>query len=269
MKFLAAAFFAALLPGVRAQTRTFVVPGKYAKARGNASGSGTFCTSVLPYHAQWLYNTSDIALQVGVIRGMALRRMSVAANLCPQATATLTIKMSVGPKDAASASTTFAANLGSRVIQVFSGKINLPKSNWVPPPNLPPWLVIIPFSKPFFFLKASGKSLVTDIRVTAYNPAGSTRPWWLDAAKKEYGQWRFALKGFPLKMCKYSNGRLSLAEGVVSAQLYPGGYFYFANGGMPPNLSGILMLGSKGPGATWAGFKLPFSLAFLGAGTCG
>ena len=251
-----------------AQTSQFVAPSKYQNTRGNAYNYYTFYTSYVPYHAQWLYNTADIVPVVAPIRGIALRRTCATGNTCPSATATVEVRLATGPNTAASASSTFAANLGTNATLMFpKAQISMPQSSYVST-GIPPYQVIIPFSAPFLYTKPSGKSLVVDIKVSAYNPISSTGQWWLDAAKQEYGKWAYVLSSFPNQGCVYSNNKVSAGGGTLYAQLYPGGYFYFSQSGMPANLTGVVFVGGYGPGMTWLGLQLPFSLAFLGAGTC-
>ena len=141
----------------------------------------------------------SIPIAGGILKGMALRRSSYIGNTNYPATATVSVDLSVGPNDSASAGTTFAANQGPNVMNVFSGILNLPQEASNPNPL---FSIVMPFTTNFPFISAMGKALVVDITCTQYTNIGSsTGSWYLDAYQGDTGS--RATNGSTWSQCKF------------------------------------------------------------------
>jgi len=259
-----------LSPGLIAQI-TFVMPPKLANQAGNRSDSTIFMglekVPMQPVHIQLIYNSADVPFAAAPVQSISFRRPNYAASLPanPAATATMTIKMSSGPNDEATASKLFASNLGTVVTQVFQGKINLPSQAYSGP-GAAAFNVKIPFNPPFIFTKTAGKGLVVDIVTSQYTPTASKASWLVDA-QYEQGSGGRTTNGTSQVNCKFSTGKFSSSISSRPPK-GPGYEFYYSLGSLLPNAPGLQVFGSMGVGSVWGPITLPLDLGPLGAPGC-
>jgi len=266
MRSLAPVVALVLAVGLSAQN-TFVLPTGYDVKRAESWNYHPYygsTSSQMPGHVQYIYDTAKFPIPVAQLKALAFRRPRQLGNNNPAATADLVVSISVGPNDAASSSATFAANLGANPMTVFQAKLNLP-AEYGGGTGIAPYSIVIPFAQPYPFAVPMGAGFVVDISINNYT---GTAPWYMDAMGIQSGQWAYALSSFAGLNCVYSNSKGSAGGGTLSATLYPGGSFYFYQSGMPANLAGFVILGSRGPGSKWGPIQLPLDLGFLGAGSC-
>jgi hypothetical protein len=245
---------------------SFVVPSANRNKPGNHFDYETFQDPRLlqhPVRIQLVYNTADIVVPATLIRGINFRRSNWIGGPNPAGTATLSIDLSVGPNDAATALPTFASNHGTFVGRVFSGNVNLPADAYrgINPAQ---FVLRIPFTAGFPYVQSWGKALVADIRVTTHAPSVNA-PWWLDSDGIEHGTREE--NGYPPATCRFTNGLFNNTGGS-SGGVYPGSHWQAGYGSIIPNLFGIGAIGNLGAGQSWGGLRLPISLASLGAPGC-
>ncbi len=262
--------FASLLictAALPAQSGIVTVPSIYAKDTGRGFSNYIF-TKRYPVHSQWIYDMKAFAPGTsGAFKSLALRRSGALSNLCPQATADVDITLAVGTKTGRTASTDFSKNRGQLSVHVFpTAKVNLPKAVYKAG-VVPGWSVVIPFKKPFPFSTRMPKasSLVVDIRISNYT---GKRTWYVDMARGRFGKIETVLGRFPGNRCRFSNRSASGAFGLFYSPVIPGRAFSFKQMGVPANIKGLVLLSPAGPGSKFGNATLPFSLSFLGAGTC-
>lgn len=197
MKLSVPTLLAGALLAMTASGQTVVLPNKFANARENTDNWYVFSATahqpnIAPYHGQWIYDAASIPVPMIMIGSMSLRRMSSSGNTLYLGDADIDISIGTTTVTSATAATTFASNIGTALVNIFpKAKVNLPQSTYVAAPNLPPWVVTIPFQTPFPYVAASGLSLLLDIKSGNYAAPGGGSVgdnWFIDCGKAEEGQ---------------------------------------------------------------------------------
>jgi hypothetical protein len=174
-----------------------------------------------------------------------------------------TIRLAVVPLASTDLTGSFAGNLASSTPQtVFSGSVSLPVRGFSFWP--PPWEAPIPFSTPYFYVSPQGKSLVVDI----VHQGGAGEPWSCESWDPDWGP-SPSVVNVPMA-CRLWIGTLNIST-TFGRGPYPGGSWtlaYSTSSFVTLPQTGFALLGVLGPGASWAGQRLPLSLAPFGAPGC-
>jgi hypothetical protein len=270
----ASRFVIPLLVTASAFAQSVIVPSSAATGRPTSS---TFYVSSVLYstsstttphdsHAQIIYDVMDVGMPAGLWNSVQVRRPSSNANSTtlgnanPAMTTNATIMLSISPQTVANVTTTFATNHGPSPLTVFNGVLSLPagpsQSAWPAP-----WQSPIPFSVPFVFAQASGKSLVVDLMQTGNS---GTSAWYLEAQLPLGGA--RASNGASASTCKFSSGTYNNGIGYMLPTV--GGSWYVNYSNLLANCTGFAWIGTQGVGGTYNGLTLPIDLGQFGAPGC-
>jgi hypothetical protein len=211
--------------------------------------------------SQSIVDVNDIPVATATWSSVAVA-MAIIGHMNPAFTANATITMSVSSQAWDAASTVFAANHGTNVVQVFSGQLSLPTRLIPPLPEF--WEAPFPFTVPFHYARTMGRSLVIDVLQTG-NTGGS--PWLVEVTTPDVGSRASNGDVNRQTSCFFSNG--SRNYGVGYNALVPGGSWTVAWVGVLPNALGMVAIGGQGAGGQWNGLQLPIDLAAVGAPGCG
>ena len=145
---------------------------RYAESN-NSSGLPWNNGATSPLRVQYVYDSSmftnqNVAFPIVITR---LRWRADTALTCTGGTMDVTIDMATATVDHTLMSTTFAANLGPDLAQVFNGTVNVAAAAGTTPNT---WYADVTLSTPFLYDPTSGNDLAIDIGVPANAWTGGT-----------------------------------------------------------------------------------------------
>lgn len=188
---------------------------------------------------QTLIGASHLAPLIGQpLTAIELRR-SAANEVYAGGVIDLTVTLSISARTPLSTSSTYAVNVGTGAVQVFTGLLSLPTSPATTGPGVP-WstqnVLRIPFQVPFVY---QGGTLLVDI--VGAPVAGQNANWWMaDAQFENIGGTVVDLGGG----CGAYGGPQHQWSYVAKRSLLPGAHArFFAYG--PPNSVGLVAFGTK------------------------
>ena len=256
-------YLTSLFSFAAAQAQPVVLPSRLATMPPPTIASGGSYTNTIATpdaRSQLIYDVNDIAPLAAMWSALQLRRNAYRANDNPAVNAHAVVVLAFSGGSPLAPSAMFAANLQTLVTTVFTGTLSLSAS--ATNPSWPAsWEAPVLFTVPFFFVKPFGRSLVIDITMSS----ASTAVWLAEQWSPTSGLIKGGVTG-----CAFGNGRIAELCSVNSATLggaWRTSYQVFPLS-FPPGVSGVAVVGTRGPGATWAGLRLPIDLAAFGAPGC-
>ncbi len=244
----------------RAQS-TLTLPAKGIHTSQVGRGFIVPAKDKLPTRQQCLYSTKDLPVSAMAIREIAFQPSLKTGAGMEAVQVTLSLDMSIGPKEPRKWSKTFALNLGKTVTRVFSGSIQLPKITKITRPG---WYFRIPLQRPFIISKIIGPALVLDFHTTAVVTRMNQR-WILMQGTPDRGTLKFQGQGVGFN-CHFLK-RPFLAQ-YLPGWVFVGSKWSWAASNLEPNAPGFLTIGDAGWGSKWAGLTLPIDLKIFGAPRC-